>query len=86
MAKTIFTAQHKAFIHALRQIRRAQGITQVQLSSRLGKAQSYISNIERGERRLDVIEFVALAVALGLEPTELFGNIVAKMVRTAGVG
>lgn len=54
-------------------------VTQDELSSRLGKDQSYISNIERGQRRLDVIEFMAIAAALDRDATELFGEIVSRM-------
>lgn len=77
MAKTIFTIQHQDFIRALREVRRSEGVTQVQLSERLDRAQSYISNIERGERRLDVIEFMAIASALNRDPVELFREILS---------
>ena len=75
MAKTIFTEQHRRFIDALRDVRRAKGITQVQLSERLGRVQSYISNIERGQRRLDVIEFAEIALGLGEEPRSLYSRL-----------
>src|SRR3546814_1766711 len=71
MAKSIFTVQHKSFIEALREIRRASSMTQVELSGLLEKDQSYISNIERGQRRLDVIEFIAIAAALDRDAVEL---------------
>lgn len=75
MAKTIFTKQHQDFIRALREVRRSKGMTQVQLSQRLKRAQSYISNIERGERRFDVIEFAEIAHALGEEPSNLYAML-----------
>ncbi|HKR16517.1 helix-turn-helix transcriptional regulator [Rhizorhapis sp.] len=81
MAKTIFTKQHQDFIRALREVRRSKGVTQVQLSERLDRAQSYISNIERGERRIDVIEFMAIAAALNRDAAELFSEIVTRMNR-----
>lgn len=81
MAKTIFTKQHQDFIRALREVRRSKGVTQVQLSERLDRAQSYISNIERGERRIDVIEFMAIAAALNRDAVELFSEIVSRMNR-----
>lgn len=81
MANTIFTKQHQDFIRALREVRRSKGMTQVQLSERLDRAQSYISNIERGERRIDVIEFMAIAAALNRDAAELFSEIVSRMNR-----
>lgn len=79
MAKTIFTKQHQEFIRALREVRRSEGLTQVQLSERLDRVQSYISNIERGERRLDVIEFMAIADALNRDAAQLFSEIASLM-------
>ncbi|WP_295240169.1 helix-turn-helix transcriptional regulator [uncultured Brevundimonas sp.] len=52
-------------------VRKAAGITQVELAERLGKPRSFVSKIERGERRLDVIEFCQVAEALGYEPADL---------------
>lgn len=75
MAKSIFTDEHRKFVNALRAIREAQGVTQAQLSERLGRNQSYISNIERGQRRLDVMEFMHISEALGRRANELFSEI-----------
>jgi len=77
MAKSIFTSEHRDFIASLRDVRVAASITQAELSRRLGKNQSYISNIERGQRRLDVIEFSRIALALGQSPHVLFSQILA---------
>lgn len=79
MAKSIFTDEHKRFVNALRAVRETKGITQVQLSARLQRNQSYISNIERGQRRLDVIEFMHIAAALGRNPDELFAAITRSL-------
>jgi transcriptional regulator with XRE-family HTH domain len=48
--------------------RREVGLTQVALAKKLGRPQSFVSKFERGERRLDVVEFVELATALQLDP------------------
>jgi transcriptional regulator with XRE-family HTH domain len=60
---------------ALIALRKDAGFTQVALSKRLGKAQPFVSNVERGNRRLDVIEFYAVVRALGGDPTEVFAAI-----------
>ena len=44
------------------------GLKQFDVAVKLGKPQSYISKIERGERGMDVIEFLELAQAVGFEP------------------
>jgi transcriptional regulator with XRE-family HTH domain len=52
--------------------RREVGLTQAQLAERLGKPASIIAKIEIGERRLDVVEFTAIAKALKLDPRKVF--------------
>ena len=37
------------------------------LAGKLGRMQSYVSKFERGERRLDIIEFLEIAEALGID-------------------
>lgn len=48
--------------------RRSAGLTQAELSQRLKRPQSFVSKYERGERRLDVVEFGDVAKALGIDP------------------
>jgi transcriptional regulator with XRE-family HTH domain len=50
------------------QARSDAGLTQAELSARLKRPQSFVSKYERGERRLDVIEFCEVAAALGIDP------------------
>jgi transcriptional regulator with XRE-family HTH domain len=47
--------------------RKSTGLTQAELSAKLAKPQSYVSKYERGERRIDVIEFLQIARALELD-------------------
>ena len=60
--------------------RRQAKLTQVELSERLGRTQTFVSEIERGERRVDVLELLVIAGALGTHPHELFAEI-ARSVR-----
>lgn len=46
-------------------------LTQIELAVRLERPQSFVAKYELGERRVDVIEFVAIAGALGLDPGDL---------------
>ena len=71
MPSSIFTQRHQAFIAFIASTRRAAGVTQAELAARLGKPQSFVSKVERGERRLDVMEFCQVAEALGIDPAEL---------------
>ncbi len=43
-------------------------MTQKELAALLGRPQSYVSKFERGERRLDLVELIEIAEALGADP------------------
>lgn len=58
----------------LRARKRAQ-LSQAELASRLRRPQSFVSKYERGERRLDVIEFRQVALALGVDPVRLLRTL-----------
>ena len=51
--------------------RSAAGITQEELGKLTGLGQSVISRIESGHRKVDSVELVAIAKALGIEVVEL---------------
>ena len=79
MASSIFADRYGAVVAVLADARRTAGITQVQLAERLGRHQSYVSKVERRERRVDAVEFHYWAAALGLDPRELFGELVSRL-------
>lgn len=79
MPKTIFTGAHGQLVELLVRARRKAGLTQTQLAELIGKDQKFISLIERGQRRVDVLEFYVLAKALSLDPIRLYGDLVRKL-------
>ena len=68
MSKSVFTQRYNRFRQLLIKARQSAKLTQSQLSSKLSRPQSYVSKYERGERRLDLIEFLEIAEALQVEP------------------
>jgi transcriptional regulator with XRE-family HTH domain len=58
--------------------REAQDLTQTELALKLGRPQSFVSDYERGQRRLDVIEFIDIAKALGLDPVAVVKELAGK--------
>jgi len=62
---------YKKFRELLVGVRKAAGLTQAELSQKLSRPQSFVSKYERGERRLDVIEFGEVAKALSVDPAKL---------------
>jgi transcriptional regulator with XRE-family HTH domain len=68
LRKSLGSARHKALIGLLIQKREAAGMTQAGLAARLGEYQSFVARLESGQRRVDVVEFLDLADAVGLDP------------------
>lgn len=79
MSRSLFTPAYHCLIQALVGARREAGLRQVDLANRLGKPQSFVSKMETGERRLDVIEFLVVSRAIGVDPQSLFGDIAAEV-------
>jgi transcriptional regulator with XRE-family HTH domain len=64
MQKSLFSREYRLFLASLRKARMEAGLTQEGLAKLLGDTQSFISKVERGERRLDVVELRAFCRAL----------------------
>jgi len=67
MTKSISTPKYKRFCKLLYKAREDAGFTQAGLAKRLKKPQSFVSKYESGERRLDFVEFLDIATAIGLD-------------------
>lgn len=85
MPKSVFTDAYAGFLRALVAARKDAGVTQRELARRLGKVQPWVSNVERGERRIDVVEFYAIARALKREPAELFEEVIRDLPKRVSI-
>lgn len=79
MSKSAFSDAHQILVERLTAARKQSGMKQEELAALIGKDQSFVSNIERGQRRVDVIEFYVIAKALEVEPIALFSEIVKRL-------
>jgi len=77
MQKSLKSPDYARLIAAHVAVRHASGVRQQALAKKLGKPQSFVAKYEGGERRLDVVEFIAIARALGADPVKLFRDFVA---------
>jgi transcriptional regulator with XRE-family HTH domain len=66
---------YERFLTELRRARTAAGVTQAQAAEQLGRQQSFISNCESGERRVDVAEFLAFCEVYGADPCRILKTI-----------
>lgn len=67
-----------ALRRCLTEARRTGGLTQAGLGRRIGRHPTFVSNYERGERRLEVAEFVEIARALGLDPAAVVADLAGE--------
>ncbi len=61
MKKTIYSEEHKHLIGQLKKARKEAGLEQNEAAKLLAKTQSYISKIESGQRRVDLIQLKEFA-------------------------
>jgi transcriptional regulator with XRE-family HTH domain len=73
--KYVFTARYQTLKALLIEARREAGLTQVELAAKLSRPQSFVSKYEYGERRLDLVEFLEVADALGFQPARLIKKL-----------
>jgi len=66
--KSIYSHSYRTLLDRIIQSRKDADITQAVLAKKLGRPQSFVSKIESGERRMDVIEYLHIAKHVGFDP------------------
>ena len=79
VTRSLFSPAYTQLRESLVAARRSRGMTQAELAQLLGRPQSFVSKYERGERRLDVVEVVEVATALGVEPCDLVQDVARSL-------
>jgi len=72
IGKSVHSPTQAAFCALMVKARKAAGLTQHELALRLKQPQSFVAKYEGGERRIDVVEFIAISRALRADPLNLF--------------
>ena len=85
MTKTVSTSASAEMIKILVKARKDAGVTQVQLANMLNKPQPWVSQVENNVRRIDVVEFYAITMAIGADPEKLFGDVVKRIKKLVKV-
>lgn len=75
MAKTLHSKRQEVLVAAIAERRRAKGLSQAQVAKALGRHQPFIANIESGERRVDLLELLALADIIELDVHALLDRL-----------
>ena len=74
MAQSTHNPDYQLLLTVLKAARKRAGVSQIDLAERLGNTQTFVSKCERGERRIDAVELVEFAEALGVPPLGLLGE------------
>jgi transcriptional regulator with XRE-family HTH domain len=77
MQKTLRSPDYRRLIAWLVAKRDGIGMSQQALADKLEVDQSFVAKVETGQRRIDVIEFITIARAIGIDPMRLLRDFVA---------
>jgi transcriptional regulator with XRE-family HTH domain len=77
--KSVFSPQYERFREELIAMRKANRLSQQQVAQALGRPQSFVAKVENGERRLDIVELVGYARAIGAEPRNFIVELLEKI-------
>jgi transcriptional regulator with XRE-family HTH domain len=73
--KAVNSDEYQHFLNCLISARKEADVTQQELAQRLGKPQSFVSKYENRERRIDFVEFLHIARALGIHPSDFLNKM-----------
>ena len=68
---------HARIVARLADGRRAVKLRQIDLAALFGWQQVYVSRLETGERQLGIDEYVAIALAIGIDPVATLAQVIA---------
>ena len=75
MARTFSSARHQALRKYIAEKRKKSGLRQVDLAKLLRRNQSYVTNLERGQKAVEVVELIEWAEAIGFDPADAVKRI-----------
>jgi transcriptional regulator with XRE-family HTH domain len=83
MGNPVYEETYALLCALLRAARKNAGFTQIELAEILREPQQYVSRVEKGERRLDVVELCAWCMALDISASEFIKQIDASAAKMA---
>lgn len=75
----VFSDEYSVVREVLIEARHDAGLSQRALAARLGKTGSHVAMIERGQRRVDLLEFCRIADSLGISADVLVHRIAGQL-------
>lgn len=75
MGRHVRSARHRALIAAIVEARNATGLSQREFAKKLKRSNNFVWRIEAGERQVNVLDFVDIAQAAGMDPRDLLARV-----------
>jgi len=75
MPQSTHSPRYRKLLSILSEARSSAGLSQAVLAKRLNCLQTFVSKYERGERRLDIVEFLDVAHSLNLDPCQVIRQL-----------
>lgn len=75
MKKSQHTKQYKLILEELKKSRESADLTQTEVARHLGKHAPFVSKIETGERRIDIVELATLCELYGIKLTTFLKKV-----------
>ncbi len=77
MSRTVGSPRHEALVAFITKKRKDAKLTQAQVAQRIRRYQSFVATFERAQKRIDAVELVEIAEAIGFDPSEAI-KVIAK--------
>lgn len=84
MDKILQRETRDALRNWLRTNRTARNLPLRTIASRLGVSHSWVAKTENGERRLEIVDFVNLCFALGVDPSKGLDLVISNLSSRGG--
>ena len=79
LIKSVHSQEQAALRGLMIAARKKARLTQQEVANRLKRHQSFVAKYEGGERRLDVVEFLAITRAIGADPVRLLKSLIRQL-------
>lgn len=71
MSRTVTSPIQKKLAAMLVELRKKAGLRQIDLAEKMGVYQSWVTHLESGQRRIDVVELIELGKIIGFDPADV---------------
>jgi ribosome-binding protein aMBF1 (putative translation factor) len=78
MSRTFSHPLQKKLARLIRERREAAGLSQWDVAKKIDRYQSWVTALETGGRRIDIVELIELGKVIGFDPAELVKQLSRK--------